>query len=223
MERSKPSKRKMLSAILVGGFGGMTPKLIELIPRFFQNDLPEVGYYYGLALLAVFGIVAVLVYRELDLKRALIIGAGAPAIIASLTATAVAPTETVLRHPPAFNMKVAYAQSTSELRQPMNLRIVVEKNESPFQLNALWIRAGKTTLKYRVNGNTVLTNVPRGTELLRIDFPIDARGLVVKTRALDPSRTITIRISKALSSQDFWQAFGGAKVPSYRIEHVPED
>ena len=210
-----------LKIVLVAAFGGMSPKLIELVPRLFRNEFPSGGYYWGLALLAVFGIVAVLVYNEQDLKKVLAMAAGAPAIIASLASATVAPTEAAMINPPSLDiLAVAYAQTPLSLREMTRLSLMVEKNESPFQINALWIRAGKTTLHYSVDGNKILVDIPSGAEQLRLDFPADTTGLTLNVSGVDRTKPILIRISGSGSTRDFWQAFGGAKVPRFRIERV---
>ncbi len=123
--------------------------------------------------------------------------------------------------PPSLEMlAVAYAQPVSPLQQMTRLSLIVEKNESPYQLNALWIRAGKTTLRYSVDGNKILVDIPSGAEQLRLDFPADTIGLVLKVSAVDRMKPILIQISSTRSTQGFWQAFGGAKGPAYRIDLV---
>ena len=89
----------MLQASLIGAFGGVTPKLIEMIPKLFSNILPSIGQLLGLALLAMIGGVVVVIYKEKNFQKALMLGAGAPAILATLTAQAVAPNQTGLLFP----------------------------------------------------------------------------------------------------------------------------
>jgi hypothetical protein len=79
-------KKPLVQASLIGAFGGMAPKLIELIPKLFSNILPSSGQLLGFALLALIGGVVVVVYKEDNFQKALILGAGAPAILATLTA-----------------------------------------------------------------------------------------------------------------------------------------
>src|SRR6185436_17076723 len=88
------TKNQVLIAALVGGFGGLAPSLIKLIPGLFDNQLPSSGTMIALAVLAVIGVVTVAIFGEKDLRKALVLGAGAPAMIASLTTAAISPTST---------------------------------------------------------------------------------------------------------------------------------
>ena len=90
-------KKTSTQAVLVGAFGGIAPNLIELIPKLFSNVFPSFGTIFGLILLAIIGAVVVFIYKEESLQKALVLGAGAPAILATLTANVVNPNQSGVR------------------------------------------------------------------------------------------------------------------------------
>ena len=209
-------KKPIVQAVCIGAFGGMSPKLIELVPRLFANVFPSVGTLLGLFLLAVIGGIVVRVYKELDLKKALVLGAGAPAILATLTAQAVVPNIQSLVLPiSASIMSSAFAQSAGE----MTVRIVVTKNESPYALNSLWIRADSKTISvYSIQGDTLLVSIPKSTNELRFDFPDQNSGLAVPISETFKTNVMRISITNNKQTKDFWETFGNKRLSQYKIE-----
>jgi hypothetical protein len=214
---SRYLKSPYFKAALIGAFGGMAPKLVELVPKLFHNDFPTGGYYFGLSLLALFGMIGVAVFRERDLRKALTLGAGAPALIAGIAATAVAPADTALLHQVDFTLQArAYAQSSMPTAL---LKLVVNRNESPNQLNSFWIRADNVTIhRYWTKGDTILVRVPSGTRNLRIDFPSQTEGVILPMSEIDWTRPINLQVTSQKSTKEFWQTFGGANVKAYQVQ-----
>jgi hypothetical protein len=213
----KVMKTGTFKAALVGAFGGMALRLIELAETVFKNQFPGWMYVVGMLLLGLLGLVTVLIYQETDLKKALALGAGAPALIAGLVSPVVAPDASgvtgALVNP--FH-HAAYAAPPA-----IRLELLVEKNESPFRLNGLWIRADETTVPYRLQGDRVIVEVPDGTRQLRLDLPSQATGLVLQRSELGGPQPIPIRIintNVGQATKDFWKAFSGRRVATYRIE-----
>lgn len=210
-------KSPVFGAALVGAFGGMSPKLIELLPQLSRNEWPSSGSWLALLLLALFGLVTVVVYGEKNLKKALALGAGAPAIIASLTTTAAAPKETAWLFPVSFSLQeVALAQTPGE---SVRLKLVIPHNETPFRNNALWLRADATDLtKYWTKGDTVIVDVPSGTKELHVGYPAQTEDLVIKMADIDVTKPLELQITSRQTRKDFWKTFGGVSVPEYQVE-----
>ena len=213
-------KKAVLQASLIGAFGGMAPKLIEMIPRLFANVYPSSGQLLALVILAFIGGVIVLVYKEENLQKALILGAGAPAIIATLTAQAVAPTSGLLLPVNVSFASTAFAQTKAA---DSVARFVFTQNESPYKLNALWIRADATTIEqYKIVGDTVVVSVPPAAKEIRIDLPAQGKGFVLSASELVKSNTMRLKIINNRQTKDFWETFGNAKVAEYRIVRVDQ-
>jgi hypothetical protein len=210
-------KTGTFKAALVGAFGGMALRLIELIEMVFKNQFPGWMYLVGMLLLALLGLVTVLIYQETDLKKALALGAGAPALIAGLVSPVVAPEASGV----AARLVNPFHSAVYASPPPSRLELLVEKNESPFRLSALWIRADETTLAYQIEGSRVILEVPEGTNQVRLDFPSQTTGLMLYRADLQGPQPVDIRIvttNVGQGTKDFWQAFSGRRVAAYRIE-----
>jgi hypothetical protein len=212
-------KSPLFKASIVGAFGGIAPELIKLVPQLSHDVLPTYGALLALLLLALFGLVTVIVFGEQDLKRALVLGAGAPAIIASLTATVSAPGSAMLIPLPVFSIhSTALAQPPSD---SIHLKFVIMQNDTKFMLNQLWIRAdGQSMRNYRVSGDTVIMTVPPFTKRIRVDLPSRTKGYAFDLATLDATRPIILQVSERRVVRDFWNTFGGAQVSEYEIEQV---
>jgi hypothetical protein len=212
-------KKPLLHGVLIGAFGGMAPKIIEMIPKLFNNIFPSSGHLLALALLALIGGIIVLVYKEENLQKALILGAGAPALLATLTAQAVAPSQTQMLLP--FNVSIvatAYAQ-LAEVSKP--IKFVFQQNESPYSLNRLWIRADNTTIKkYTVQNDTLVVTLPVGTKEVRIDLPEQGQPFLIPVSELLTSTTVKLKIVSDQQTKDFWETFGNKNIPKYKIEKI---
>ena len=218
------AKKPLFHAFLIGAFGGMAPKIIEIVPKLLENVFPTTGHYVAFTLLGMMGGIIVIVYKEVNLQKALVLGAGAPALIAALTTQAIGPktTETqALIHPFSISiMAEAYAQEPSRTD---NVRMIFEQNQSPYELNKLWIRAdGKTIGQYWKTGDTLIVKVPQGTKEIRLDFPNRSKGegMVIPLSSFGASGTIRLRIVNQKDKQGFWQTFGNVSVPEYSIERA---
>lgn len=213
-------KAPLFHAALIGAFGGMAPKMIEMIPRLFNNVFPSAGHIAGLALLAMIGGVIVLVYKEVNLQKALILGAGAPAILASFTAQAIAPSSASAWEPFSFSFaSTAYAQPAERSSTAI---FVFTKNESPYRLNALWIRAdGMTIQKYFVKEDTVIVPLPPGIREVRIDLSPEGERFVLPVSDVQHSSVMKLNIVNNQRAKDFWETFGGKTIPQFRIEREP--
>lgn len=210
-------KKPVVQASLIGAFGGMAPKLIEMIPKLFSNIFPSSGQLLALALLALIGGVVVVIYKEKNFQKALILGAGAPAILATLTAQAVAPNQTGFIIPTNFSvMASAYAQPPDTI---ITVRFVFVHNDSPCRLDALWLRAGSTTIQhYKVEGDTVIVPFSSSAQEIRLDYPGEAIGLVLPSAELMKSKYFRLKIVSNKRAKDFWETFGNVKTPAYAIE-----
>jgi hypothetical protein len=210
-------KKPLLHGVLIGAFGGMAPKIIDMIPKLFNNIFPSAGHLLALSLLALIGGVAVVIYKETDLKKAFVIGAGAPAILATLTAQAVAPTQTTGFLPLQFSVvETAYAQTADETG---TIRFVITQNESPYALNKLWIRADGVTIgKYMTKNDTIIVPYPRGTKEIQISLPEQGFQYTVPGADLQSSVPILLRIVNDQQTKDFWETFGNKSIPKYKIE-----
>ena len=210
-------KSPIFHASLIGAFGGMAPKLVALVPDLLRNNLPSSGVLIAIGVLAFFGLVTVLIYGEQDLKKALALGAGAPAIIASLTTTTIGPNSSAFLMPIDFSLQqVAIGQVAHESRLT---KLVVKKNESPFQTNALWLKTNRTTIsRYWTKGDTVLFNLPADATELRIGFPAQTKALKLSRSDIDSSGIIHVDIVNMKTEHDFWQTFGGVRGSEYRVE-----
>lgn len=212
-------KNPSIQAVCIGAFGGMAPKLIELVPKLFANVYPSGGTFIGLFLLALIGGVVVKVYKELDLKKALVLGAGAPAILATLTAQAVAPNTQAFFAP--FGESIvssALAQSTGEKL----IRIVVVKNESPYALNSLWIRAdSKTISSYAIHGDTLVVPIPQSATELRFDLPDQGSWMSAAVSDLSRANPSRISIVNNKQTRDFWETFGNKRISQFAIVLTP--
>lgn len=78
--------------IITAGLGGISPYLVTLSKNLVAaaphtnvhfSDLIDFEYFAGLALIALIGATVALAFKETDLKKAFILGIGAPALIAS--------------------------------------------------------------------------------------------------------------------------------------------
>jgi hypothetical protein len=99
------------------------------------------------------------------------------------------------------------------------MRFVITQNESPYKLNALWLRADATTIdKYKIESDTVIFSIPLSVKEIRVDLPAEARGLVLPISELLKAKTVRLKIIKDQQTKDFWETFGNAKVAGYRIE-----
>ena len=212
-------KKPIMQAVCIGAFGGMSPKLIELVPKLFVNIYPSGGTLLGLLLLAVIGAVIVRIYKELDLTKALVLGAGAPAILATLTAQAVAPNTQAFFVPfEASIVSTVFAQSGEGEK---TIRLVVVKNESPYALNSLWLRAdGVTVQKYRLDGDTLFVPVSQAVGTLRVDLPSQGGGLELSVAQLLASKNTKLAIVGNRATKDFWETFGNKKVAEFRLEKI---
>jgi hypothetical protein len=210
-------KNPMFQAVLIGAFGGVTPKLIEMIPKLFSNIYPSTGQLLGLTLLALIGGVIVFIYKEKNFQKALILGAGAQAILATLTANAVAPNQTGLLFPPDISIvSRAYAQPVDTAA---TIRLVFVQNQSPCRLNALWLRADTGTIQhYTVEGDTIIVAVSLSAKELRVDLPPQATGIVFSVEELMKSKCFRLRIKSRQMVKDFWETFGSVQTPAYTIE-----
>jgi len=210
-------KKPLVQASLIGAFGGMAPKIIELVPKLFENIYPSTGHLIALAILASIGGIIVLVYKEENFQKALILGAGAPAIIATLTTQAVAPKQADFILPFNFSfIAAAYAQSPSEND---TIKFVVTQNESSFKLNSLWFRADSVTLDdYKQKGDTVIVYYPKDTKELRIDLPSQGRNLTIPVSELSKVKILNLKIFNDQQTKDFWETFGNKSIPKYKIE-----
>ncbi len=213
-------KKPIVKAVCIGAFGGMSPKLIELVPRLFANVYPSGGTFLGLLLLALIGGVVVRVYKELDLKKALVLGAGAPAILATLTAQAVAPNTQAFFIPfEASIVSTAFAQGGEGEK---TIRVVVVKNESGYRLNSLWIRAdSKTISDYMIQGDTLVASIPQSARELSFDLPDQVLGLVVPVSKFANTNLGRISIVNNKQTRDFWETFGNKRIAQYKIELTP--
>jgi hypothetical protein len=210
-------KKPIVQASLIGAFGGMVPKLIEMIPKLFANVYPSTGQVLALALLAFIGGVIVLVYKEGNFQKALILGAGAPAILATLTAQALAPNQSGFLFPNTISFfSTAYAQTVSA---ETTVRIVITQNESPYKLNALWLRADRITIdKYRIESDTLIFSLPLSAKEIRFDLPAMGGSIVLPVSELLKAKIVHLKITNDKQTKDFWETFGNAKVAGYRIE-----
>ncbi len=209
----------MLQASLIGAFGGVTPKLIEMIPKLFSNILPSIGQLLGLALLAMIGGVVVVIYKEKNFQKALMLRAGAPAILATLTAQAVAPNQTGLLFP--VNVSVVSAAYAQPIGAGITVRLVFVHNDSPCRLNALWLRADTRTIpQYIVEGDTVVVSIPLSAKELRVDIPAQAAGLVLPVSDIARSKYIRLKITSRQLTKDFWDTFGNVNIPGYTMERA---
>jgi hypothetical protein len=211
-------KKPIVHAVLIGAFGGMAPKLIELVPALFADQLPSAGMLLGFMLLALFGSIIIIVYHEENLQKALILGAGAPALISALIAQAAGPKSDSASIFPMFPsiVSTAYAQEPPKMD---TIRLVVQSNKSSFKLNTLWIRADEIELKeYKVHGDTVIVPYPSAAKELRINLPSQGNSLSLPVSELPQSKLQHIKILNDQQAKDFWQTFGGKSVPKYRIE-----
>ena len=210
-------KKPLLHGVLIGAFGGMAPKIIEMIPKLLNNIFPSSGHLLALTLLALIGGVIVLVYKEENLQKALILGAGAPALLATLTAQAVAPAQTQALLP--FNISIvatAYAQTAGE---SSIVKFVFKQNESPYRLNKLWIRAdGVTIEKYGMKDDTLIVPLTSGTKQVRIDLPAQGQNFIIPASDFLFSKTINLNIVGDQQTKDFWETFGNKNIPKYKIE-----
>jgi hypothetical protein len=212
-------KNPMLQASLIGAFGGMTPKLIGMIPKLFSNIFPTSGQLLGLALLAMIGGVVVVIYKEKNFQKALILGAWAPAILATLTAQAVVPNDAGFLFP--INISVLSTAYAQPIGADTTVRLVFIHNESPCRLNALWLRADTRTIpQYTVEGDTVIVSIPSSTKELRVDLPAQAAGLVLPVAEIVKSKCFQLKITSQQLTKDFWDTFGNVKVPGYTIERA---
>ena len=210
-------RKPLVQASIIGAIGGITPKLIEILPQLFKNTFPPHGYLYGLIILAFIGAVIIVVYKEENFQKAFILGAGAPALIATLTAQAVAPTKQTAALVSPFQFSFTAEAFAQEQPRTDTVHIVVGKNESPYKLNSLWIRAGEQTLQYKNKGDTVTVVYPTDAQEIKIDLPEQGESLVLP-RTTQRNKTVEVKISNDADRKGFWKAFGGADVPQYRIE-----
>jgi hypothetical protein len=215
-------KKPVVQASLIGAFGGIAPKLIEITQQLYNNQFPTRGNYWALVLLAIMGAVVVIIYKEDNLQKALMLGAGAPAIIATLIAHgAVSGSPTTLIpiiHNPFYS--VAYAQ---DIPQKNTLKFIIKNNKSPYKLNALWLRAdSKTIEEYQQHGDTVTVAVPGDTKELRVDLPEQSAGLELPNSSITKNKTIHLEITTDQDAHDFWKTFGNVNTPKYKIDTVEE-
>ncbi|MFA6541350.1 MAG: hypothetical protein WCT99_07080 [Bacteroidota bacterium] len=212
-------KKPLFQAALIGAFGGIAPKLIEIIPDLFKNVYPSAGTYLALSILAFIGGVIIVVYKEENFQKALILGAGAPALIAALSTQAAAPKTAGFVFPVSFSIvSTAYAQEQSRLD---TARFVVQQNESSYKLNALWIRADSTTIyDYKKTGDTIIVTYPTTAKELTIDLPSQGNSISYPVSGLTNSKTELLKILNDQETKDFWKTFGGKSVPKYKLEKV---
>lgn len=210
-------KKPLLHGMLIGAFGGMAPKLIEMIPKLFNNIFPSAGTMLALLLLALIGGIIVIVYKEVNLQKALILGAGAPALLATLTAQAVAPSQSPAMFPFGFSIvATVYAQSGSDA---VTASFVITQNESPYTLNRLWIRADGVTIgKYTTKNDTLTVSFPKTTKQLQITLPEQSASFNVAADDLHSAKTIILRVVNDQQAKDFWETFGNKSIPKYKIE-----
>lgn len=210
-------KKPLLHGVLIGAFGGTAPKLIEMIPKLFNNIFPSSGHLIALALLALIGGVIVLVYKEENLQKALILGAGAPALLATLTAQAVNPGQSQAFLPFEFSIvATAYAQSPET---QTTVKFIFKQNESPYRLNKLWIRADKQTIeKYSTKEDTLIVSIPAQTKEVQIVLPEQHAYFTVQGSELLLTKIMELNIVNDQQTKDFWETFGNKEVPKYKIE-----
>ena len=215
-------KNTFFQAALVGAFGGMAPKLIELIPKLFNNVFPSSGYVLALVLLAIIGAIVVLVYKEQSLQKALVLGAGAPAIIATLTANVVNQNPAgVLSLLNVSVVSVAHAQPATRMD---TLRFVVMHNASPYKLNALWLRAdAKNVDQYQQYGDTLMVPIPQDTKEVRVNLPGETQSFIVPASDIPKNKHIHINIIDNKNTRDFWKTFGNVNLPQFKIDKVESE
>ena len=212
-------KKPLVQAALVGAFGGMAPRLIELVPKLFNNIYPSNGYLLALAILALIGGIITAVYKEKDLKRALVLGAGAQAIIGTLAAQAVAPAQKGILLP--FGISIVSTVYAQENSQNDTVKFVIKRNESRFKLNDLWIRADSKTIdNYKLNKDTLIVPIPANIKELSIDLPSDCESLKLSDSVVSGKKLMQLEIINDQDRRDFWQTLGNANVPRYRIKEV---
>ncbi len=215
-------KKTSMQAVLVGAFGGIAPNLIELIPKLLSNVFPSLGTILALILLAIIGAVVVFIYKEKSLQKALVLGAGAPALLATLTANVVNPNHSgsaSLLDVSFFSVARAQVPSSND-----TIRFVIHNNASPYKLNAMWLRAdSKTVEKYQQNGDTLTVQVPQETKEIRLDLPVEGTGLVIPASEISKSKDVNLGITEDKNTHDFWKAFGNIDLPKYKIEKVEKE
>ena len=215
-------KGPVFKAALIGAFGGMAPKLITFVPQLFGNNLPTYGACIALLLLALFGFITVVVYQEQDFKKALALGAGAPAIIASLTTTAVGPSQTGGMN--LFDLSFPTAVYAQEHAQTTRIKLVLVQNESAIRTNSLWLRGDEKNLtSYWTKGDTLIFDFPSTAKDLRINLPGQKRSLTIPRAQLSREEPLHLKISNNSESRDFWKTFGGAESPKYEIEVIKKE
>ncbi len=211
-------KRPIVQATIIGAFGGMAPKLVDLVPKLFANQFPSMGMIYGFLLLALFGAIIIIVYHEENLQKALILGAGAPALISALISQA-APTQNASGYFLPFNISIvstAYAQEQPKID---TVKFVVTQDESSVKLNTLWIRADSTTLdEYKQKGDTLIVTYPSEAKEIMINLPTEGNGVVYPVSQFSKTKVHQLKISNDQQTKDFWQTFGGKSVPQYKLE-----
>lgn len=202
-------------AALAGAFGGMSPKLVDLVPKLFANEYPSTGYYIGLILLGIFGLVTVLIYKEIDLKKALVLGIGAPALISSFVGKTASNAES------AFNIQLilsAYAQTIDTTRE---LKLIVNQNESSIRLNKLWLQVDSKTITYYVVRDTIFIDLPKRSERLKITLPNSKESIEIPISEIkNQKNTVVLKIKDNSFWKDFYQAFGNNNVTQYKLERL---
>jgi len=222
MSKSDLLKRTSFQAVLVGAFGGIAPKLIELIPQLFNNVFPSPGYILALTLLAIIGAVVVFVFKEDSLQKALVLGAGAPAILATLTANVVNP-----NHSGSISLLDVSCISAAQAQTPVpndTINFVIHANASPYRLNAIWLRAdSKTIQQYQQNGDTLTVRFPQETKEIRVDLPAEGTPFVMPASEIPKNKHVDLEITEDKNVHDFWKTFGNVTLPKYKIEKVERD
>ncbi len=212
-------KKNTVQAVLVGAFGGMAPKGIEVISQLFKDLFPSSQCLLGLVLLGVIGAIIVMVYGEKSLQRALMLGAGAPAIFGTLTAHVAnpdAPSSSFL-----FDVHIVSTAYAQPITGTDTVKFVIKENASPYQLNALWIRSDSQTIKqYLQVGDTLFVPIPRNSAQIRINLPGEGQGFVISTSEVLGRKQIYLRISDEKGARDFWKTFGNVNLQRYKISII---
>ncbi|HEY9164527.1 MAG TPA: hypothetical protein VIS48_00020 [Candidatus Kryptonia bacterium] len=212
-------KKPSVQAALVGALGGIAPKLIAFIPGFFNNVFPSGGAIIGMAVLAVLGAAIVAIYNEPSLHKALVLGAGAPAILGTLTANVAnfnSSAATSFLNVPFASVAEARPETPAD-----TIRIIISENASPYKLNSIWLYTdSKTTLQYQQNGDTLVAPVPQNTQELWICLPGDGSKLAVPISDILKSKCVHLRISQDKVVRDFWKTLGDVNLPKYKIENI---
>jgi type II secretory pathway pseudopilin PulG len=210
-----------LVPFLAGGVGGLCPYVIVVAKAFMTSkatthfsDIISPWYYIGVMLLALIGAVVCLLFQEVDLRKAFVLGISAPALISNTLSNAEGSKNGLTAWALPNLITAAYAQNittpaTTPVASPVFGRYLDIALQTPVPINAEFLAAGgQTVLTAVLQDSTTRVPIPGLAQKIRFNL----RGTESSVYSL-PEKTgesakfsVTVKGQRSFGIQQAWGA-----------------